>query len=395
MLTNSIPYTFVRDGYFYYSRRVPADLLDHYTYPRIVKALGTSSVQKARVLSLSASAKLEAYWAQLRLVHADVFGLKIVKQVSGPLMKHGAIHTAQPEPIIVGPSLLDALDVYLTQKGKGRPKSFEVAARRACGYVIDACTNKPLAAFDRSDALKFRNWLIERGLTGSSVTRNFSYVKAVINFAVSELALEVKNPFIGVYHDRQAGVEVRQPIPVDSIRDVQTACRALDDDIRHLIALISDTGMRLAEAAGLALTDFIDLDGATPHIKLVRHPWRGLKTASSERLVPLAEQSLWAAQRILAASSTSPYAFPRYNAGKTTGTNSASAALNKWLHQFVPDGCTMHSFRHSMRDRLRAVECPSDVVDQLGGWTTAGVGHGYGSGYPLFVLHQWVVRAVS
>jgi hypothetical protein len=28
---------------------------------------------------------------------------------------------------------MDALDVYLTQKGKGRPKSFEVAARRACG----------------------------------------------------------------------------------------------------------------------------------------------------------------------------------------------------------------------------------------------------------------------
>jgi integrase len=216
------------------------------------------------MLSLSASAKLESYWAQLRLVHADVFGLKIVKQVSGPLMKHGANHSAQPEPVIVGPSLMDALDVYLTQKGKGRPKSFEVAARRACGYVIDACTNKPLAAFDRSDALKFRNWLIERGLTGSSVTRNFSYVKAVINFAVSELALEVKNPFIGVYHDRQAGVEVRQPIPVDSIRDVQAACRALDDDIRHLIALISDTGMRLAEAAGLALTDFVDLDGELP-----------------------------------------------------------------------------------------------------------------------------------
>ena len=39
MLTNSTPYTFVRGGYFYYSRRVPSDLTDHYSYPRIVKAL--------------------------------------------------------------------------------------------------------------------------------------------------------------------------------------------------------------------------------------------------------------------------------------------------------------------------------------------------------------------
>jgi hypothetical protein len=27
-----------------------------------------------------------------------------------------------------------------------------------------------------------------------------------------------------------------------------------------------------------------------------------------------------------------------------------------------------------MRDRLRAVQCPSDITDQIGGWTTDGVG---------------------
>ena len=43
----------------------------------------------------------------------------------------------------------------------------------------------------------------------------------------------------------------RMPMPIDSIRLVQSECVKLDDDIRWLIALISDTGMRLAEAAGL------------------------------------------------------------------------------------------------------------------------------------------------
>ena len=38
-----------------------------------------------------------------------------------------------------------------------------------------------------------------------------------------------------------------------------------------------------------------------------------------------------------------------------------------------------------MRDRLRAVECPSDVIDQIGGWATEGVGQGYGDGYELNV----------
>ena len=56
----------------------------------------------------------------------------------------------------------------------------------------------------------------------------------------------------------------------------------------------------------------------------------------------------------------------------------------------MPDGCVIHSFRHSLRDRLRAVECPSDIVDAIGGWKTAGVGHEYGEGYPLEVLGRWM-----
>ena len=54
--------------------------------------------------------------------------------------------------------------------------------------------------------------------------------------------------------------------------------------------------------------------------------------------------------------------------------NSASVGLNKWLHQYVPDNCVIHIFRHGLRDRLRAVECPSDIVDAIGGWKTSGVG---------------------
>ena len=60
------------------------------------------------------------------------------------------------------------------------------------------------------------------------------------------------------------------------------------------------------------------------------------------------------------------------------------------LQQYVPDNCVVHSFRHSLRDRLRAVECPSDIVDAIGGWKTSGVGHGYGNGYPLDVLNRWM-----
>ena len=49
-----------------------------------------------------------------------------------------------------------------------------------------------------------------------------SDLKAVINFALSEYALDIRNPFVGVYHDRSAGVLVRKPIPIIDIRNVQS-----------------------------------------------------------------------------------------------------------------------------------------------------------------------------
>jgi integrase len=388
LLTKSIPHTFIRNGYYYFSRRVPADLRSHYSYHRIVQGLHTTSPQKAKVQASITSAKLEAYWSQMRLAKSDVIGMSLVRHSSSSSLK---VDIKQPQSDC--PSLLDALEVYLEQKGKGRPKTFRVAAERSCNYLIGLSGNKPLSGYTRQDALQFRDWLVALGLTGSSITRNFSYLKAVINFALSEYALDIRNPFVGVYHDRSEGVLVRKPIPIEAIRNVQSECHAIDDDMRWLIALISDTGMRLAEGAGLLKEDFVGLDTDLPYVRVTKHPWRNLKTSSSERHIPLVGEALWAAKRIAEADNESNFAFPRYNRTSQTAANSASAALNKWLKQYVPDGCTMHSFRHSMRDRLRAVQCPSDITDQIGGWTTDGVGQGYGSGYPLSVLRDWLEKA--
>jgi len=39
---------------------------------------------------------------------------------------------------------------------------------------------------------------------------------------------------------------------------------------------------------------------------------------------------------------------------------------------------------------LRNVECPSDIVDSIGGWSKRSIGESYGSGYQLPILHKWM-----
>jgi integrase len=334
-----------------------------------------------------AAAKLDEYWSHLRMTDPDLIGRSLLRQGYKTYSRNTQLNVSTATEQCI--TLSEALDTYVTQKGAGKPKTFKAAAQRACSYLVDACGAKTLAEYTRADALSYRDYLIAKGLVGSSVGRVISSIRAVFNFAISEYALDFKNPFVGMYFDKSAGVSKRLPIPIEDIRKVQNQCRLIDDDLRWLVALVSDTGMRLAEGAGLLKGDII-LDVDIPHISLKPHTWRPLKTSGSQRDIPLVGASLWAAQRLSESFPDSPYAFPRYNRKDTTNSNSASAALNKWLHQYVPEGCTMHSFRHSMRDRLRAVECPSDVIDQIGGWATEGIGQGYGKGHDLQVCAKWM-----
>jgi integrase len=376
MQTKRIPYTFNRRGYYYFTRRVPNNLQKHYKCLRIVQGLGTKSYSVAKTRALVATAKLDEYWSHLRIVSPELAGQHLLKQ---PIKETQSAY-------IKGPSvcLTDALNIYLNYKGKGRNKAFHKAAERACRYLIEATSLKKINEYTRQDALDFRDYLITRGLVGSSITRVFNALVSVVNFAISEYALDLKNPFTRVYHDRNAGVTKRLPIPIKNIRIVQNQCKLIDDDMRWLIALISDTGMRLAEAAGLATSDLI-LNHEVPHIIVQQQEWRSIKTSSSERKIPLVGAALWAGQRIIS-NSDNLHAFPRYNKSNTTNSNSASAALNKWLKGYVPEGCSVHSFRHSMRDRLRAVSCPTEMIDQIGGWSRQTVGQEYGDGYDLQLI---------
>jgi integrase len=378
---SKIPHTYQKRGVFYFNRMVPIDLEEHYQSRRINFSLRTKSGRDARQLASAVSVKLEGYWQHLRLQGIAIPGSRFLKV------------SEQDESTDDVVLFSEAVELYLRLKGHGKPKTFHTAARRAGRYLTECCGDKDLADIKRSDATQFRDFLVDMDLSGSSIVRVFTTIKSVFNFVCSEYGLDLRNPFSGLYMNRTDGVRERVPVPQKSIVRVQSECVKIDDDIRWIIALISDTGMRLSEAVGLAKTDII-LDHPYPHVVIKPHPWRRLKTEGSKRIVPLVGSALWAAKRASEASNRDQV-FPRYIRDNECLANSASAAINKWLKNHIPKECSVHSFRHSMRDRLRAVECPKDIVDQIGGWSSGTVGEGYGQGYAIDLLAKWMRRIAS
>ncbi len=368
------PYLIRKRGMFYLQKRVPKALVGHYGKEFIRKSLRTRDRLQAIRISSQLVTALEKEWSdKLFAIPDDVPATMFLSEP-----KHSV------------PVLSAALTDYCTMKGRLDDKRFMVFTQRVAGEVIAIAGDKLISAYTRADALAFRDRLLGRGVTNATVKRNFECIRAIWNYSAREHGLVIANPFANMNYGNGSASVTRKPIPIENIRKIQQVCFEMDDDIRWLVALLSDTGMRLAEAAGLAISDLY-LDAEIPFVRLSEHHWRRLKTKGSQRDIPLVGASLWAANRIVE-NAINEFAFPRYCSAEGCKADYASNTLNKWLRKYVPEGCVVHSFRHSMRDRLRAEKCPADMIDQIGGWTTAGVGQGYGVGYSINQAHEWLLK---
>ena len=299
MVGHNPQFTYRKDGVFYFSRRIPKDIRHKYEHDRFVMCLRTKSRVVADKSSRAIAARLDEYWMSLRIADLNIPSI---------LPVNGQVTT---ETVI---TLQQALQNYHSLKGTGKDDLFFRSSERFVRYVIEGLGDRPLDRYTSADAAAFRDQLFEKGLSSSSVKRTFASIRSIVNLSIKEYGLSCDNAFAQTFIPDRNDVKKRLPIPTAHLRLIQKTYRSTDDDLRWLIALISDSGMRL--------------DHEIPHVSLNPHAWRQLKTANSERVIPLVGTSLWAARRILECTDTE-FAFPRFTNATRCNSNSASAKLNK------------------------------------------------------------------
>lgn len=305
-------------------------------------------------------------------------------------------------------TLSDCLDQYLTSRSEKAAKT----AKIAFGYLRDFFKeDRALASIRRQDVNDFVKWLLAgehnkdgKPVTTTTVARYLNSIIAAVGRAIKENELDIKNQFSGV-EIPNAGKDAQERLPFD-LSQLKTLHRAVDewtatekgwDQPRCIITVLAETGCRLGEVTGLASAD-VYLDTETPYIDLKEHPWRSLKNdKGSVRKVPLTPRAIEAIKAAQAISNGSKFLFPKYTTADKCNVNTASATLVKWIRSrngLKNAKVDNHSLRHSMKDLLRAVQCPDSIQDQILGHTK-GIGAGYGKGYPLEVLSEWVNKAVA
>ena len=350
-----IPYTICRSGTYYYNRRVPKHAVKAYG-PFIRQAL-SKCPEETETYAIRLSYVLEGSWSNTTSIQ--------------PVDIPTILSSFKPRSFKLSEIALE----YVAVKGiDPRPP------RIALQSFISLAGDRDVGEYMREDAKLFLRHLEMSGNKTATIRKRINSISAILNYAYAELDLDKRNPFSRLFIKGEGeDSHKRGTFSNEQLKWGYDKALASGSQIKLLMPLLGETGCRLAEVVGLKLED-IDLVNDLIHIR--PNSARRLKTKSSQRTLPLVGYAKLAMEQALKQADDT-YLFPRYIRDGTCYATHASNALNKWLKKDF-DGLTAHCLRHTFRDRLRAVECPLELIDQIGGWRSiTTVGAGYGKGYSL------------
>ena len=361
-----IQYTLHRSGRYYYNRRVPKHAVQ--IYGSFIRLALSKDLDEAEALAKRLGNVLEGAWS--------------ATTTTLPVNISAIIDSFQPRRS----TLSEIAAEYLALK-----QIDQAPPRVALTTFISLAGDRDVSEYSREDAKLFVHHLEMKGNKTATIRRRINSISAIMNYAYSELDLDKRNPFTRLFI-RNEGDDVfkRGIFTNEQLKLGYAKALASGSSVKLLMPLLGETGCRLAEIVGLRLDD-IDLENELIHTR--PNSARRLKNKTSERVLPLVGYAKLAMIQALT-QADDEWLFPQYiKAGHCYATH-ASNAVNKWLKKDF-GGLTAHSLRHTFRDRLRAVECPMDMIDQIGGWrSVGGVGVSYGEGYSTEQEQKWM-RSVS
>ena len=359
-----IQYTISRSGTYYYNRRVPKHAVN--SYGLFIRQALSKDPLEAEALAKRLSDVLEGAWSAKAIIPSVDISTII----------------ASFKPRRVALSEIAAEYLALKQIDQTPP-------RVALSTFISLAGDRDVSEYTRQDAKLFVHHLQMKGNKTATIRRRINSLSAIINYAYSELDLDKRNPFTRLFIQNEgADVFKRGTFANDQLKWGYDKALSSGSTVKLLMPLLGETGCRLAEIVGLRLED-IDLDNELLHIR--PNSARRLKNKTSERVLPLVGYAKLAIDQVQI-QADDEWLFPQYIKSGHCYATHASNAVNKWLKKDF-EGLTAHSLRHTFRDRLRAVECPMYMIDQIGGWKSiTSIGNSYGRGFIMDQHRQYLQK---
>lgn len=375
------------------------------TYTARTKALRHGDLQPARAFAerLAESWGFRVEWASpegtaclIRIARAmvvageDVFKRRQGKAIETPPAQP-PITTLAKTPIEPAKPLLTLRDVLPYWVIRNAPT--EVSARRAnkaLSLFEDAVGKIPLPDLAKATGARFVQYLLDskaRGFGRKTADNHASYINALVTVAVQEDLLP-KNPF-NLRFDKTIGAKTRTPWTDEELKRIHAHAlfssrmtevtqwhKVEPRDGRAALLLLLHTGARDGEIGQLRREDFQIRSGITA-IRITAEAGT-LKTAESERIIPLAPHLLddpWFSEWLSETMGGTGPALPSL-CGRARG---AGDTFGQWFRQFrndvgLPKGALegAHKFRHWLRTALAEAGVNAETADAITGHAATG-----------------------
>ena len=176
--------------------------------------------------------------------------------------------------------------------------------------------------------------------------------------------------------DRRHASETRRAFTRKELQAIVTVARArwgleTESEWTLLLLIAVYTGLRLGEAPGLLRADLVEHEGVWS-INVQSNRYRRLKTAPSERRLPVHPDLLPALLALKGRNPDSDLLFPRmgphiHSAASELSKRFVKAILPRAGIEAVPNVTVWHSIRHAWEKHMVETECPDRVRLALAG----------------------------
>jgi integrase len=419
----------IRNGTWNYYRRVPAEYVHldrrhHVKLSTKIKVANDRRGAKAGRVAAKLNATMEAYWrglsdgkaADAKQSYVDAvrlarsLGLDYLTPADAAqrpinelltrvetLLTDGRIENGPIRKAVLGgvdkPKIMlsDLFSEYeaaqktaISKMSPDQQRKWREAKKRAVEILIEQRGNRALQDLTREDALAFAGFwedrVVNEGIGPNTANKSITHVGGMLRAVNKRLQLGLDNVFSGLR--LEGGRDgTRKPFTAAFIRErilAPGALDALNEEARDVVLVCVETGCRPSEVINLS-KNRIMLDAEVPHIRIAAEG-RLLKTEQSERDIPLVGMALEAMRR-------HPAGFPRYH----DRPSSLSATLMKHFRSrklLATPKHSVYSLRHSFKDRLKAVETPEELIDELMGHSNGKPR--YGDGYGLQLKQRYL-----
>lgn len=315
-------YLTMRDGYYYYFRRVPKHIKPYDSRRHIKISLKTQDKATAKKRALVQNEAIEKFWRNLAqsaptdtqrdtlyrdavqkarmhgFVYRDITDLSenaSAAELVDRLLALKAAEDKQPGAAVeLGAALVgtaDQPDIKLSEiweiyrpkigdrlvgKTDHQIRKWENPRKLAANNFIKAIGDKNILEINRKDVLAFHDWWLHRvtkqGKKPASANKNFRHVKDMLDIVFTALDItppvDVETLFakikLRVVDDSRQSYEAEY---VQRVFISSDALNGLNEEARALVYIMADTGARVAEITGLMPED-IRLDTPIPYIHI-------------------------------------------------------------------------------------------------------------------------------